>query len=131
MRLSAIMATIVLLLGSDAEAQQRFQLERVGDGFIRLDTETGALTQCRQEASGLACRMAPDERAAYEKELALLEKRVETLEDRLAAAAPRPPPSEDEVDRTLSIMERFIRRFMGIVREFSGSAPDEPQPDRT
>ncbi len=132
MRSLAILASAIFLVGSGAEAQQRFQLERTERGIVRLDTETGALTLCREDGEGLTCRMAPDERAAYENELDLLERRVAALEERIGKAPPASGtglPSEAEVDRSLSIMERFMRSFMGIVREFTGE--NKPQPDRT
>jgi hypothetical protein len=113
------------------QAQQRFQLERTDKGIVRLDSETGAITICRDENNELTCRMAPDERAAYEKELDLLEKRVTVLEERLSQTPPERLPSDAEVDRSLSIMERFMRSFMGIVREFTGEPDSAPQPDRT
>jgi hypothetical protein len=137
-RLAIVMSGIVpavLLAGGAAEAQQRFEMQRTDHGIVRLDTETGAITTCREDNGELTCRMAPDERAAYEKELDLLEKRVTMLEERLSQTPPGQLPSDAEVDRSLSIMERFMRSFMGIVRDFTGE-PDrkpypQPQPDRT
>ena len=136
MRISAISIaaaslTGALLFSTGAEAQQRFQLEQTDQGIVRLDTETGAITTCGQENNELTCRMAPDERAAYEKELDLLEKRVTALEERFSQTPPGRLPSDAEVDRSLSIMERFMRTFMGIVREFTGEPNPAPQPDRT
>lgn len=128
--LTALAGSVVLAAGA-AEAQQRFQMERSEGGIIRLDTETGAITTCRDQSGELTCRMAPDERAAYETELDLLEKRVTALEERLSQTPPDRLPSDAEVDRSLSIMERFMRTFMGIVREFTGEPEKEPQPDRT
>ncbi|SFA98459.1 hypothetical protein SAMN03159496_01341 [Rhizobium sp. NFR07] len=128
--LTALAGSVVLAAGA-AEAQQRFQMERSEGGIIRLDTETGAITTCRDQSGELTCRMAPDERAAYETELDLLEKRVSVLEERLSQTPPDRLPSDAEVDRSLSIMERFMRTFMGIVREFTGEPEKEPQPDRT
>ncbi|MBO0141191.1 hypothetical protein JZX87_08420 [Agrobacterium sp. Ap1] len=136
MRISAISIaaaslTGALLFSTGTEAQQRFQLEQTDQGIVRLDTETGAITTCGQENNELTCRMAPDERAAYEKELDLLEKRVTALEERFSQTPPGRLPSDAEVDRSLSIMERFMRTFMGIVREFTGEPNPAPQPDRT
>jgi hypothetical protein len=37
-------------------------------------------------------------------------------------------PSEEEFDKTLSMMERFMRRFMGVVKELEG---DEAKPQKT
>ncbi|WP_430736327.1 hypothetical protein [Rhizobium wenxiniae] len=53
------------------------------------------------------------------------------LEERLSQTPPGRLPSDAEVDRSLSIMERFMRTFMGIVREFTGEPNPAPQPDRT
>ncbi|WJH38916.1 hypothetical protein N7E02_18450 [Aliirhizobium terrae] len=129
--LGAILAGTLVLGAGAAEAQERFQLERTDEGFVRLDTQTGAISTCRDQNGELTCRMAPDERAAYETELDLLEKRVTALEERLSQTPPDRMPSDAEVDRSLSIMERFMRTFMGIVREFTGGPNPEPQPDRT
>ncbi|WP_105437122.1 hypothetical protein [Neorhizobium sp. T25_13] len=132
--------TCALLLPLAASAQQpqtsRFQLQRTETGIVRLDTETGAMTLCRDENGTLACRMQPDERAAYEQELDRLAKRVTALEERLSNippdALPKALPSDAEVDRSLSIMEKFMRRFMAIVGEFADEREaDKPQPNRT
>ncbi|MGE7370662.1 hypothetical protein ACQKKX_16595 [Neorhizobium sp. NPDC001467] len=127
--------TAVLVMPSAVFAQEgsqnRFQLEKTESGFVRLDTQSGALTLCRDEGGQLACRMAADERAAYEKELELLEKRVTALESRQSTAAAKPGlPSEDEIETTLSIMERFMRRFFGLVEEFR-QEERQASPDRT
>jgi hypothetical protein len=99
MRLS-IATSVVLLLSINAHAQEaearsgsaqtanRFQLERTDTGVVRLDTQTGAMTLCRDENGTLACRMQPDERAAYEDELDRLEKRVTALENVSARRRP-------------------------------------------
>ncbi|MFB9950047.1 hypothetical protein ACFFP0_14385 [Rhizobium puerariae] len=131
--------TVALAIPGTALAQQpqqpnRFQLERTEHGIVRLDTQTGAMTLCRDENGTLACRMQPDERAAYEQELDRLEKRVTALEERAAGQTPPPKalPTDEEVDRSLSIMERFMRRFMAIVGEFVDQREAvKPQPNRT
>lgn len=131
------LATAMLFLGAvaaqAAEPQaSRFQLERTERGVVRLDTQTGAITLCRDEGGTLACRMQPDERAAYEAELDRLEKRVTAMEERLSHTPPNTLPSDAEVDRSLSIMERFMRSFMGIIGEFEDKRKtDDPQPGRT
>lgn len=128
-----ITALVIPVAASAQQAQpNRFQLERTENGIVRLDTQTGAMTLCRDENGTLACRMQPDERAAYEQELDRLEKRVTALEERLSHTPPNALPSDEEVDRSLSIMERFMRRFMAIVGEFIDEREDnKPQPNRT
>lgn len=111
----------------------RFALEKTDGGFVRLDRKTGALTLCQEKDGTLTCRMAADERAAYEEDLARLEKRVEALEKGLATGQPlakgEPLPSDEEVERSIGIMERFMRSFFGLVEEFKqqeeGATPDK------
>lgn len=111
----------------------RFALEKTDGGFVRLDRKTGALTLCQEKDGTLTCRMAADERAAYEEDLARLEKRVEALEKSLDTGRPlakgEPLPSDEEVERSIGIMERFMRSFFGLVEEFKqqeeGATPDK------
>ena len=118
------------------EQVDRYQLQRTDDGYVRLDTKTGSMSICQENSGQLICRMASDERAAYEGDLDALEDRVDALEARLKTLeAGRPAasmPDEQEFEQTLGYMERFFRRFMGIVRDFEqDNQPTQPQPDRT
>ncbi|MBB3388960.1 hypothetical protein FHT82_001683 [Rhizobium sp. BK275] len=107
----------------------RFQLERSGDHFVRLDRQTGAMSLCTEKDGALVCRMAADERAAYEDELDRLADRVSALEKSTTA---RPAlPTDAEVDRSIGIMERMMRSFMGIVREFQAEDEANPLPQRS
>jgi len=73
--------------------------------------------------------MAADERAAYEDELDRLADRVSALERNSGA---RPAlPTDAEVDRSIGIMERMMRSFMGIVREFQAEDKANPLPQRS
>jgi hypothetical protein len=132
--LTLFTVALVIPAASYAQApqQNRFQLERTESGVVRLDTQTGAMTLCREENGTLTCRMQPDERAAYEEELDRLEKRVTSLEERLSQTPPNALPTDEEVDKSLSIMEKFMRRFMAIVGEFIDEREaDKPHPNRT
>ncbi|MDX3926480.1 MAG: hypothetical protein QHC90_11845 [Shinella sp.] len=122
--------TLPLLLaasGALAEGEGRYQMERTGGGFVRLDTVTGEVSLCREANGQITCRMAADERAAFEKELDLLTARVEALEERSNSGAtglkPR-LPSDEEIDRAMGVMERMIQRFMGIVKNFENNEED-------
>ncbi len=129
-RIFAALATVLLLAGgaSGEEAaanDNRFRLEKTESGYIRLDQRTGAVSFCREAAGDLTCRMAADERAAFEQELDLLAKRVDALERKMdAGPGIQKLPSDAEIEQSLSIMERFMRRFMGIVNEFRSSDAD-------
>lgn len=79
-----------LLFRSDAHAQTtpdtdngRFTLSPVADGFLRLDTRTGAVSTCSNK-NGWTCRLVPDERAALDIEIGRLQADNKRLKDELA-----------------------------------------------
>ncbi|HEV7246267.1 MAG TPA: hypothetical protein VGN93_04675 [Shinella sp.] len=110
----------LLLAGSaQAEGEGRYRMDKTDSGLVRLDTVTGEVSLCREQDGQIVCRMAADERAAFEKELDLLTKRIEALEKGGATGqtAVKPSlPTDEEIDRTMSIMEKMMQRFMGIVK---------------
>jgi hypothetical protein len=120
-------------------ADERFQLERTDNGYVRLDTKTGRTSLCQERGDQLVCRMATEDQDAYDRSIGALENRIDTLEARITALETRQPgtnlPNEEEFEQTLGYMERFFRRFMGIVgemdRNFGGEKSDTPPPDRT
>lgn len=95
----------------------RFLMERVEDGFVRLDTQTGSVSLCQMRDDQIICRLSADERHAFEDTIAILEERVEKLEQRVAQGA-LPPPADDDVDRAMQAMEQMMRRFLGMIEEF-------------
>lgn len=138
MRIHASLLILVatLLAGSaQAEGEGRYSMEKTETGFIRLDTASGDISLCREQDGQIVCRMAADERAAFEKELDLLTKRIEALEKGGATAQTgvKPAlPTDEEIDRTMSIMEKMMQRFMGIVKNLEdGEEETAPGKDAT
>ncbi len=134
--LAAMFMPAALLLSLPAAAAEqdtaRFQLERSGDHFIRLDRQTGAMSICQDQGGNLVCRMAADERSAYDDELDRLADRVTKLEKTVAANKGSDLPSDADVDRTLGIMQKFMRGFMGMAKEFQNGEPQaKPLPQKT
>lgn len=79
-----------LMASPDAHAQVapdtdngRFTLSPVPDGFLRLDTRTGAVSTCTNKG-GWTCRLVPDERAALDNEIGRLQIDNKRLKDELA-----------------------------------------------
>jgi hypothetical protein len=116
------------LLAAEPDAA-RFQLERSGDHFIRLDKQTGAMSLCEEKEGSLVCRMAADERAAYEDELDRLSNRVTALENK--SIVNKALPSDAEIDRSISIMEKMMKSFMGVVKQFQEDEKTAPLPQKT
>jgi hypothetical protein len=133
-----LLSLMLLSLATPALAQQpadsaatengRYSMTPVQDGFLRLDTRTGAVAMCRLVNGAPECRLAADERAALENEIGRLQAQNRDL--RLKPPGPGdagPPsslPSEQDMDKALSFAERFMRRMMRIMRE-QGESPDK------
>ena len=138
----AVIAALSVLAASPALAQEsRYVMEKTDTGFVRMDTVTGAMSVCETNGKQLVCRLAADERHAFQDAIDELHERIDALETKVAALSGdgvRPGvsglPNDEEMEETFSFMEKFFRRFMGIAkdleREFGGSDP-EPLPDRT
>ena len=119
-----------------AQESGRYSLHETPQGYVRLDTATGELTKCVQEKAGLVCgtrrpqeEASADGAARLERELAALEERVAALESR-ASGLQGESTSEEEFEKALGFMERFFRRFMGVVKDLESEfGPSEPEPD--
>jgi hypothetical protein len=126
----------VMLAASSAYADQtgRYVFQKSGDGFARLDSETGQISLCENKSDQLSCRPATEERQASESEIQRLNEKVDRLEKRLADLEKRVVspkdllPSDEQVDRTLGIMERFFRRFIDIAKDFDKTFRQDEQP---
>lgn len=112
----------------------RYQLERSDDGFIRLDTRTGAVSNCRQARGDLVCQSSPDDRRALEAEIERLAEENAELRQRLAGgqtdnAMPevrrdedgRPSvelklPNQEDVDRIVDFFGGVMQRFLEMVQ---------------
>lgn len=121
---------LALLLSGAAQAESgRFVVEKTDNGYVRMDSKTGEISLCKLEGEQIICKMAADERAALNEDIAALQDRVAALEAKIGNRATVDPdnglPSDEEFERGMSYMEKFMRRFMGIAKEL------EAQPDKT
>ena len=121
----------------------RYTLSPTGDGVLRLDTRTGAVSTCNNSGAGWACYAVPDERAAMDSEIGRLQAENEKLKAELATREPTvsgkieevlpksdslkrsepkiaeserkieiPLPSDRDMDRMMSFLEKAWRRLM-------------------
>ena|SRR5437870_12953694 len=75
----------------------RYALSPTGDGVLRLDTRTGAISTCNNSGAGWACYAVPDERAAMDAEIGRLQADNERLKADLASREPTVPGKNEEV----------------------------------
>jgi hypothetical protein len=152
MRVVATAALAALLCGGLAASAQvapdeagRFTIAPQDDGFLRLDTRSGAVSHCQKDSAGAwscvpfneADAARTDAIDALEARIAVLSAELDALRadlDRLKSeagtaapppAAPSVPqpqaeprlPDEAEFERALSFMEIVMRRFLTMVQE--------------
>jgi hypothetical protein len=91
--------------GPDTE-NGRYALSPTGDGVLRLDTRTGAVSTCSNSGAGWACYAVPDERAALDAEIGRLQADNAKMRADLAAREPtvagkieEPMPKSDSLKK--------------------------------
>ena len=88
----------------------RFTFNRIDNGFLRLDTQSGEVAYCRAQAAGWACQAVPENRSGLEADVARLQSDMTALktlksdivrlQDEIAAvrrevaALKEPPPAD-------------------------------------
>jgi hypothetical protein len=141
---SVIVWTVLTILTPAAHAQDnengRYTFSQVADGMLRLDTRTGQVSLSAKKDTGSACNAVPDERQALESEITRLQRENGALKkDMLARGLPLPSgvarapasqrelnltvplPSDAEIDRVMSALEKMWRRLMDMVQRTPGS----------
>jgi len=112
----------------------RYSFNKVADGFLRLDTQTGEVALCSQRNVGWACQAAPEDRAVLESEIARLRAENAALKkDMLSRGLPLPsgampePPGlsqrdrapqlqgDSDLDRMMAIVGRIWHRFVDAI----------------
>src|SRR5262245_51971042 len=138
MRAIAFIVPAVLVAGlagsAHGEEVDRYRLEKTENGYIRMDTRTGEVSTCEETTGQLVCRIAADERLALQDEIERLQAKLDALDQRVAKLESQPSipqalvPSDEDVDKSLDIMEKFFHRFMGIMKDLD---KQDAQPQRT
>ncbi|MCV0367824.1 hypothetical protein [Filomicrobium sp.] len=119
----------------------RYTMAPTDDGFVRLDTVTGAMSLCSKGDAGWSCKpmenSGKDPQSDIDKlksENAELRAELRRLEDefidgkRGLSGAPKPEfqlPSEEEVDQAVDYLEGMIKKFRERFEHFG----DKTQPD--
>jgi hypothetical protein len=113
----------------------RYTLNKVAEGFLRLDTQTGQVSVCSQRTVGFACQAVPDDRAVLENEIARLRTENAALKKEMLAhglalpgtgATPESTGSHDnditirlpdnsEIDRMVAYAGQLWHRFVEAI----------------
>ena len=137
---SVIALGALCLAGTAASAAEtpdsengRYTFSTTADGVMRLDTRTGAISNCSNSSSGWACYATPDERKALDDEIGRLQAENGRLKAQLAARDPAagksaeaapggadnrkieiPLPSDQDMDRMMAFAEQAWRRLIDM-----------------
>lgn len=121
-------------------ASGRYTMTPVNEGMLRLDTKTGAVSQCARDAGKWVCKTVADDRIALENEIDRLSNENQQLRAQLEkGGAALPPelkpqpdipnswlPDDERVDEFMSFFEKIMRRF----KQMAKSMQDDTTPER-
>src|SRR6266700_259989 len=99
----------------------RFSFYRAEDGYLRLDGRTGQVSLCTRRPAGWLCQALPEERAAFDAEVARLQGENAALKKEVlahdlplpagiradpppAAGQPRAAPSDREGSQIIGVV---------------------------
>jgi hypothetical protein len=139
MTMAIALAVAVLIAPARADAPApdteggRYVFSKQADGFLRLDTQSGAVSLCSERPVGWACQAAPEDRAVLENEIARLQSENAALKKVLLAHnLSLPPgvapdtssaqndsmlhlPSDADIDRAIAFVGQVWQRFIDAV----------------
>lgn len=115
----------------------RYAFNKVADGFLRLDTQTGELSLCSQRPVGWACQVVPEDRAVLEDQIARLRRENGALKQELlshglslpaGAAVPEPPVAHSsgrqprladraDFDRMMTFVGQVWHRLVEVIAQ--------------
>jgi hypothetical protein len=119
----------------------RFEMRQVGDGYLRFDSDTGALSMCQPQGNQWSCGPVPDDAKALRSEIDRLmaeNKELQSAVKRLEALLRLPDeaqpaqrkgstfrwPSQVQIEDAVDYMQRMLRKFKKIMRDL-GDHNDE------
>ena len=126
--LSSIVIAPAYADDADKTPTARFSIIETAKGFLKLDQKNGNISVCNLDNGQMSCKLAADERHAYQKEINSINQqldkmkvRIDALEGRKSVAKLKPGKSdakvEEEFDRALKFADKAFRHFFGVVQE--------------
>ncbi|WP_145973384.1 hypothetical protein [Candidatus Phaeomarinobacter ectocarpi] len=105
------------LFEAQAEETGRYTMEPVDGGFLRLDTQTGAVSVCSGSGDAWSCTPAQDERSKLEEENAQLRADNLALREQISELGEKPNvTTPEDVDAAMDAFETVAERFGRIIK---------------
>jgi hypothetical protein len=116
----AILIAMSSLPAGGAELAGRYVLEKVEDGFLRLDRDSGAIAHCALNTGEWICSAVKDETATLAAENLRLREENELLKKQLANSYTVTLPSDRDIERFKAIFSDIADSFMGFAAGLGG-----------
>ena len=116
-----IIAVFFLAAVSSAAASEltgRFVLEKLPEGYLRMDTETGAMSICAPKSGIWQCTGIKDDMLALLAENTRLKQRLNELEQSRFSLT---IPSDRDVDKLLDMFGKMVDRFVEFSQRIESS----------
>jgi hypothetical protein len=121
------------------EKPGRFTMQPADGGFIRLDTATGDVSHCVRAGATFECKPVKDDRDMQREIAQLVEENkglkaeIKRLEDMLGLDGSKPKPklelpSEEDVDKALTYLERMFKKFRDKLKELDSGGNGKGTP---
>ncbi len=144
-----LIASTVAIHAQTSAPSGRYTMSPIDDGFIRLDTQTGAMALCKSkdDNGNWACKSMPDATKALNEQIVQLKAENTRLKEEikqmeevfgLNGKAPQnkatPPkfslPTEKDVDKALDYVERMFKKFRERIERLEEGQKDQSEPDQ-
>lgn len=137
--LSAL-ALLMLVYGPGAAlaaepAAGRYTMTPTPNGFLRLDTATGAVSLCADAGGTWSCQDIADNSATLQGEIDRLSKENAELKTEIESLKQKGPdvtvqlPSDAEIDRAMGFFEKMLKRFKSLMDQFKKDGePEQSMP---
>lgn len=116
----------------DGPADNRYSMQPVDGGVVRMDNVTGEMSLCRVEDKKMVCDMATDRQSALQDRIDRLAERVDRLEGRMTdrRAETKTLPGDKDLDRAMNAFERVMRRLFRMVDDLNRDFGKDPGPEQ-
>ncbi len=140
--LSGVIPAVLLAVTATAATAQetpgRFAMKEIEGGILRMDTKTGRISQCKKKDGDWACESIADDSAGLEDRISELKRENDALRAMLADAEKaqlaaqdkarkkaEQLPTDEELDRVMAFIEKFMRRFFDFAKSMRDSLGQE------